>query len=104
MKRVVLAVALTLVAGEAFAISSYNSMDLSCAAVHARIGQEGAVIMRYGSHGGDRLFGRYVTDKLFCPTSTQPKYQYIPTADVSRCPVMECEYFDRETVFLKQMR
>jgi hypothetical protein len=104
MKTLLLAIALTLVAGEAPAISRYNSTGMSCAEVRARIEQSGAVIMRYRSRGGDPLFGRYVPDKLFCPASMQPKYKYIPTADLSQCPVLECDYFDRETMFFMLTR
>lgn len=104
MKTAIATVVLTLVAGNAFAVSRYNAMDMACVAVRASIEHEGAVIMRYPSRSGGQLFGRYVRDKLFCPASMQPKYQYIPTADIRDCPVLACEYFDRETVFFMLTR
>ncbi|WP_442582742.1 hypothetical protein ACSBOB_12675 [Mesorhizobium sp. ASY16-5R] len=94
MKTVLLAVALTLVTGEAFAISRYNSMSMSCGEVQARIDREGAAIMRYRSRSGAPLYGRYVSDIRFCPSSMRPEYRYIPSADTSQCQVLECQYFD----------
>lgn len=94
MKTVLLAVALTLVTGEALAISRYNSMGMSCDEVQARIDREGAVIMRYRSRSGAPLYGRYVSDIRFCPSSTRPEFRYIPSADVGQCPVLECQYYD----------
>jgi hypothetical protein len=94
MKTVLLAVALTLITGEALAISRYNSMGMSCDEVQARIDSEGAVIMRYRSRSGAPLYGRYVSDGRFCPTSTRPEYRSIPSADTSQCEVLECHYYD----------
>ncbi|MDQ6436462.1 hypothetical protein RB623_20630 [Mesorhizobium sp. LHD-90] len=94
MKTVLVAAALTLAAGDAFAISRYNSMGMSCAEAQARIDREGAVIMRYRSRSGVPLYGRYVSDGRFCEASTRPEFRSIPTADTRYCDVLECEYYD----------
>ncbi|MFI0845376.1 hypothetical protein [Mesorhizobium sp. IMUNJ 23232] len=94
MKTVLLGLALAMVAGDAYAISRYNSMGMSCGQVQAHIENEGAVLMRYRSRSGAPLYGRYVADIRFCPSSTRPEWRYIPAADTGQCPVLECEYFD----------
>ncbi|PSJ60522.1 hypothetical protein [Kumtagia ephedrae] len=101
MKSVLLALGLALVAGEAYAISRYNSAGMSCAEVKAVIQRDGAAIVRYRSaRTGAQLYGRYVRDSRFCATSELPQIVYITSADSRQCLVRECRYYDPDDEFL----
>jgi hypothetical protein len=95
MKSVLLALGLTLVVSDAYAISRYNSARMSCGEVKAAIHRDGAAIVRYRSaRTGVQLYGRYVRDGLFCATSELPEIVYITAADTRLCLVWECKYYD----------
>jgi hypothetical protein len=101
MKSVLLALGLTMVVSDAFAIVRYNSSSMSCGAVRAAVHRDGAAIVRYRSaRTGNELFGRYVRNGLFCSSSELPQIVYITAADTKLCLVWECKYFDREDEFL----
>jgi hypothetical protein len=95
MRTLLLALGLTLLAGDAYAISRYNSSGMSCDQVRATIWRDGAAIVRYRSaRTGAQLFGRYVRDDYFCATSMRAEIVYITAADTPSCLVWECKYFD----------
>jgi hypothetical protein len=106
VKHLLLALALTLVAGplvagQAQAISRYTSTSMSCARVQATIQREGAVIMRWSSpRSGAPLFGRFVTWNENCGNRMRPQRAFIPAADTQSCPVLECQRWDPEDGFL----
>ncbi len=101
MKTVVLALGIVLLAGDAYAISRYNSSRMSCDEVRATVMREGAAIVYYRSkRSGAQLYGRYVRDGRFCATSELPEIVYITAADTNQCPVRECQYYDYEDEFL----
>lgn len=101
MRILLLAAALTLVAGPASAISRYNSMSLSCGQVHAIIRGEGAAIMRYPSrfNPGNILYDRYVAGSRFCVAGKLANLTTIPTADRANCPVYECRDIEYDQPF-----
>lgn len=103
MKHVALAAGLLLVAGQAEAISRYNSTSMSCAGVQQTIKAEGAAIMRYPGTTNPSLtrYDRYVAHGGFCSFGEVAKYTYIPTADAASCQVLHCvtPNFDDDRLF-----
>ena len=93
MKAILLAASLCLVAAEAHAISRYDPTRMSCGEVQARVADEGAVILRYRSPRNPNLtlFDRYVVSNRLCPMEQTSARAYVPSADVSACPVRKCE-------------
>jgi len=89
---VILGIGLLLVAGEAQAISRYNSMSMSCEAARAAIQQEGAVILRYTSKrvANLPLYGRYVRAGNQCANGEIAERATVPTADDAQCRVLIC--------------
>lgn len=101
MRTVLLALCLAVVAGDAYAISRYNSATMSCAQVRSAILREGAAIVRYrAARSGAQLYGRYVRDGRFCSASERAEIVYITAADTKSCLVRECQYYDPEDEFL----
>jgi hypothetical protein len=95
VKIVMLALACTLVAGNAHAISRYNSQSMSCAEVQAVLQNERTAILRYRSaRTGVPLYGRYVHSGASCEVGQRAERRYVPTADDRSCPVKECIYND----------
>lgn len=98
MKTVAAALLLSLLASNAQAIERYMSTSMTCAAVKAAINQQGAVILQHRSkRTGVLLYDRYVKNRLFCPGGQTTDRAYIPTSDLSACPVNRCEdiqFFD----------
>lgn len=95
MKTLMLALALTLVAAEAQAISRYNSQSMTCGEVQSVLRNEGAAIMRYRSaRSGAPLYGRYVSTASQCDSGQHMEWRSIPTSDNPRCQVRECEHND----------
>ncbi len=93
----VLALACTLLASNAHAISRYKSQSMSCAEVQATLRNEGAAIMRYRSaRSGMQLYGRYVYTSFYCAFGEYAEWKYIPSADNPNCPVRECEHYDAD--------
>lgn len=79
-------------AGPASAISRYESLSRSCAAVQQLIAGERAVILRYPSQNGRLvLYDRYVSDTPQCGISGYAARAYIPTKDNPSCPVYNCK-------------
>ena len=71
---------------------------MTCSKVKAIISRDGAAIMQHRSpRTGLPLYDRYVKNRLFCPGGQTTDRAYIPTSDLSACPVNRCEdiqFFD----------
>jgi hypothetical protein len=95
--KLLLALALSLLSADAYAISRYNSQSLSCGETRAIVRSEGAVILRYRSPRNNPLFDRYVAHRGFCEIDEYAKAAWVPTTDTPSCPVYRCapiEYDD----------
>lgn len=92
MKRMLLAVCLSLVAAQAQAISRYTSTSMACADVQATIRNDGEAIMRYRSPRNKslQLYGRYVESRFYCKIDESALTKFIPSADDETCAVREC--------------
>ena len=103
MKTMLLALAFTVIAADAHAISRYNTLGMTCGEVQAVLRNEGAAILRYRSkRTGVPLYGRYVYTSHFCDVSQYADWRYVPTADVASCPVKQCEYYDTDDPFIRR--
>ena len=90
MRRIAIAVALLLSAGEASAISRYDIDNRSCAAVQAIVDNDGAAILRWRSkRTGMTLYDRFVRNRSWCYGDQTTDYRSVPAADRS-CPVKRC--------------
>lgn len=85
------AVAVTMLAGSAEAISRYNSPSLSCARIHDIIASERAAIFRFPSTHVQKLtlYDRYVSDSAYCDTQEVIERVTIPSSN-GACPVLHC--------------
>ncbi len=93
MKKTLLAaLALSLVAFEAHAISRYEISGMSCSRVQGIVRADGAAILRYPSPRNPslRLYDRYVAHGGFCQIDEEAAPEYVPTADTGSCPVLKC--------------
>lgn len=90
MRRLALMLPVLLLAGEASAVSRYQTMSMSCAQVQARVGTDGAAILHYPGAGGFDLFDRYVRDRSFCTSTQRTQVRSVPTADTRSCRVNRC--------------
>jgi hypothetical protein len=91
MKAYAVAILLLLPATDAGAISRYMSTSMTCAAVQAKVAQEGAVILRHRSaRTGILLYDRYVKNRLFCPVGQTTEWKSVPTTDRPACRVYRC--------------
>lgn len=86
------ALCLTVVSSEAFAISRYQSQKLSCDSIHAKVAEEGAVILRYSSqrNPGLPLYDRYVASNRYCGFKEYTDSAWVPASDTGQCPVLRC--------------
>ena len=94
MRSAALAVTLSalMIAGPASAISRYESLSKTCAAVQQLIAKERAVILRYPApRGGPVLYDRYVADSGQCDISDYAGRSYVPARDNPVCPVYNCK-------------
>ena len=96
MKKALLAFALCMAAGNAWAISRHDPTAMSCADVQATIAREGAVILRYRSARTPSLplYDRYVADGRYCTTGEIVYPASVPAADTGACPVHLCKIPD----------
>lgn len=92
---------LSAVAGQAHAISRYESQSLTCGEAQSIVASEGAAILRYRSerNPGLPLYDRYVAHGGYCQSSEYAKNDWVPTADTPSCPVLSCEERDFEDFF-----
>lgn len=93
MKVLLAALGLTLLAGQAQAISRYQTMRMTCDQVQSVIAEEGAAILRWRSTSGTNLplYGRYVSGSRFCDSSEVATFASVPTRDDRSCDVKKCE-------------
>ncbi|MGV1791715.1 hypothetical protein GR212_13935 [Rhizobium lusitanum] len=94
MKTIAIALLLTTIAtaGPASAISRYESLGKTCAAVQQLVAGERAVILRYPARrGGLVLYDRYVADSGQCGISGYAERTSVPTKDNPQCPVYNCK-------------
>lgn len=100
-KVLMIALAATMLAAPAHAISRYNSQGMSCGQVQAAVQREGAVILRYRSarNPGLQLYDRYVSGGRFCAVGEVAVGSSVPTRDDRSCYVLKCRSYDRENVF-----
>jgi hypothetical protein len=85
-----LALAFSLLAFDAQAISRYNSQSMTCERVQATVRREGAVILSYTGRGNAPLYDRYVAHSGFCNGTDITRITSVPTSDNSRCIVYRC--------------
>jgi hypothetical protein len=93
-----IALAATVVAAPAHAISRYNSQGMSCNKVQSTVQREGAVILRYPSQRNPNhiLYDRYVANGRYCAIGEVAVGSSVPTRDRNRCYVLKCESFDAD--------
>lgn len=85
-----LAVLLAFPAGDALAISRYNSGSMTCSAIHDTLARERAAIFRYpSSTSGVQLYDRYVSGSVQCTAGTEARQSVIPSRD-GGCAVVSC--------------
>lgn len=91
MFATVAAVAASLVASEASAISRYNSTNLSCERIQNILATQKAAIFRYPSKrvANLPLYDRYVRNGSYCDTNQVTEEVTIPSAN-GQCPVLHC--------------
>jgi hypothetical protein len=85
-----LAAILAFPAGDALAISRYNSGSMTCSAIQSTLDKERAVIFRYSSRTGAQLYDRYVSNGALCGTGTEARRSVIPSRD-GGCAVISCQ-------------
>ncbi len=92
MRTLILALCLTLVSYEAFAISRYQSRSMSCDGVQSTVSEQGAVILRYSSARNPSLplYDRFVVNGGYCAANEYAKLTAVPASDTSSCPVLKC--------------
>ncbi|MDN2580710.1 hypothetical protein [Aquibium sp. ELW1220] len=100
-RLLMIALAATVLAAPAHAISRYNSQGMSCNAVQAAVQREGAVILRYRSARNPSLplYDRYVSGGRFCSVGEVAVGSSVPTRDDRSCYVLKCRSYERENVF-----
>lgn len=91
MKTALAAMALICLASPALALSRFNPMERTCAAVQQSIASEKAVLLRYPSRSGAvTLYDRYVADRNQCDSGSYAASASVPTLDNPNCPVRNC--------------
>ncbi|MCD2177227.1 hypothetical protein [Rhizobium sp. C1] len=85
------ALAASLAAGEAGAISRYNSTGMRCERIQGILAREKAAIFRYPSKrvANLPLYDRYVRSGAYCGPHQVPEEVTIPSAN-GQCPVLHC--------------
>lgn len=102
MKKLLVTLAIVMLgAGQAQAISRYQTTRMSCAEVQSVVNREGAVILRWQSRNtpGLPLYGRYVSDRRFCESGEVTDFESVPTADDPGCTVKQCIRPDNDMRF-----
>ena len=93
MKKTLLAaLALSLVAFEAHAISRYDIDGMSCSRVQGIVRADGAAILRHRSPRNPSLtlYDRYVAHSGYCQIDEEATADFVPTADTGSCLVLKC--------------
>lgn len=92
MRYLLIAFAAIAWAGDAQAISRYQTMGMGCEDVQSVLREEGAAILRWRSQRtpGIPVYGRYVSDGRFCELGEVSTFASVPTCDNARCDVRKC--------------
>ena len=92
MRRLAMIVPILMMAGEAAAISRYQTTSMSCARVQAAVSSDGEAILRYPAPDNPSimLYDRYVRDRTFCSSSQRADTRSVPAADTAKCKVRKC--------------
>jgi hypothetical protein len=95
MRQLLVAVAVSLIASDALAISRYDVTDMVCASVQALIETEGEVILTY-SRGilGLPIYDRFVKGRQYCASNEVIRRTGLATTDVKYCQVSKCVQSD----------
>ena len=93
MRRLAIIVAALMLAGDAWAISRYQTTSMNCARVQAALKSEGAAILRYPAPDNPslQLYDRYVYDGRMCSQSQRAVTKQVPAADTKSCAVRKCQ-------------
>ena len=83
MRRLAIIIPCAVLAGEASAISRYQTNSMSCARVQAAVNSDGEAILRYPAPDNPslQLYDRYVRDRTFCSSSQRADLKSVPAAD-----------------------
>ena len=92
MRRLAIFIPVLMFAGEAAAISRYQTNSMSCARVQAALNSDGEAILRYPARDNPslQLYDRYVRDRTFCSSSQRADLKSVPAADTQSCRVRKC--------------
>ena len=92
MRRLAIVIPVLMLAGEASAISRYQTTSMSCVRVQAAVENDGEAILRYPAPNNPslQLYDRYVRDRAFCSSSQRADLTGIPAADTKKCQVRKC--------------
>jgi hypothetical protein len=92
MRRLAIILPLLMLAGEASAISRYQTTSMSCARIQAAVRSDGQAILRYPAPDNPSLvlYDRYVRDRTFCGSSQRAELMSVPAADTRNCKVRKC--------------
>ena len=92
MRRLAIIVPVLILAGEASAISRYQTNSMSCARVQAALESDGEAILRYSAPDNPSLqrYDRYVFDGRMCSQSQRAVTRSVPAADTKKCAVRKC--------------
>ena len=91
MKRIALAVVVSLSSFEASAVVRYLVQDMTCAEVQEAIERDGAAILyRQATGSGIPIYDRYVKNGDLCESGQNISRASVPTADTDRCRVSKC--------------
>ena len=67
---------------------------MSCSAIQATVGAEGAVILKWRPPDNILRFDRYVAGNQFCDTEERITAATVPAADQAECQVYVCRHFE----------
>ena len=92
MRRFAIIIPVLLLAGEASAISRYQTTTMSCARVQAALKNDGTAILSYPAADNPslQLYDKYVRDDIFCSASQRADVKSVPAADTRKCAVRKC--------------
>jgi len=99
VKAALAALAMTLAAGQAHAISRYSATSMSCSAIQSAVQREGAVVLRWIQPPDIQRYNRLVADDRFCDTFETAYPTVVPSADLAGCGVYECRRYDPDDFF-----
>jgi hypothetical protein len=90
MIRLAMAVFLSIIPFEAWAIIRYMVQGMTCAEVQAAVDRDGIAILYRQGESGVTLYDRFVRDGSFCGTGSMPAVEGISVADTDNCRVTKC--------------